>query len=97
MGYWIKRIVLKSGEVVTERELREDENRFDGPAPVVGDLVEVECRGRKFTATVVWGNWPDRDHPAEAVVPLRVSEIGFDEATTPLRFPSRKKTKEAPN
>jgi len=86
-GYWIKRIALKSDEVVTERELREDENRYDGPVPVVGDLVEVECRGRRFTAKVVWGNWPGRIHPEDAVVPLRVVELGFDEATTPLRFP----------
>ena len=89
MAYWIKRIVLKSGEVVTERELREDENRFDGPVPVVGDLVEVECRGRQFTATVITGSWPGRDHPANSVVPLRVAELGFDETTTPLRFPRR--------
>ena len=41
MGYWIKRIALKTGEVVTERELREDENRFDGQVPVVGDLVKM--------------------------------------------------------
>ena len=60
MPYWIKRILLKSGEVVTERELREDENRFDGPIPVVGDRVTVTCRGRQFEAKVIWGNWPDR-------------------------------------
>jgi hypothetical protein len=84
MAYWIARIALKSGEVVTERELRPDENRFDGPAPVVGDIVEVECRGRKFPARIVWGNWPGRVH---AVVRLRVFELGLDEAATPLRFP----------
>jgi hypothetical protein len=37
MGYWIKRIALKAGEVVTEQELREDENLFCGPTPIVGD------------------------------------------------------------
>lgn len=89
MAYWVKRIVLKTGEVVTEQELRPDENRFDGPAPVVGDLLGVECRGRKFQARVIWGNWPDQTHPDDAVVPLRVSELGFDEASTPLRFPPR--------
>jgi hypothetical protein len=86
MGYWVKRIALKDGEVVTEQELLEDENRFDGPVPVVGDLIEVRCRGRKFMAEVVWGNWPDRVHSVDAVVPLRVSEVGLD-AETPLRFP----------
>lgn len=89
MGYWIKRIALKTGEVVTEQELREDENRFDGPVPVVGDLVQVECRGRSFTAEVVSGNWPGRIHPDNTVVPLRVFELGLDEAVTPLRFPRR--------
>jgi hypothetical protein len=91
-GYWIKRIVLRSGEVVTEKELREDENRFEGPVPVVGDLVDVECRGRKFTAKVVWGNWPGRSYPQGAVVPLRVYELGFDETTTPLRFSKRSRS-----
>jgi len=77
MGYWIKRIALKSGEVVTEQELREDENRFDGPVPVVGDVVEVACRGRRFLATVIWGNWLDSRQADDAVVPLRVSEVGL--------------------
>lgn len=86
MGYWVKRIALKDGEVVTEAELREDENRFDGPVPVIGDLIQVQCRGRKFMAEVVWGNWPDRVHSIDAVVPLRVSEVGLNPAT-PLRFP----------
>lgn len=82
MGYWIKRIALKSGEVVTEQELREDENCFDGPCPVVGDLVEVECRGRKFAATVIWGNWANRKLTVDdAVVPLRVAELGLDPQT----------------
>lgn len=85
MGYWIKRIALQSGEVVTEQELREDENRFEGKAPVLGELVEVECRGRKFQAKVIWGSWPDRPHAEDAVVPLRVAEVGLD-PQTPLWF-----------
>lgn len=88
MSYWVKRIALKDGEVVTEAELREDENRFDGPAPIVGDLIEVECRGRKFMAQVTWGNWAGRVHSDEMVVPLRVAEVGLD-PTIPLRFPRR--------
>jgi hypothetical protein len=86
MGYWVKRIALKDGEVVTERELREDENRFDGPAPAIGEVIEVQCRGRKFMAEVVWGNPPGRAYSEDTVVPLRVSEVGLD-TTTPLRFP----------
>jgi hypothetical protein len=89
MGYWVKRIALKNGEVVTERELREDENRFDGPPPVIGDLIEVQCRGRKFMAKVVWGNPSGRIVSNDVVVPLRVSEVGLDPAT-PLRFPCGK-------
>ncbi|WP_156135764.1 hypothetical protein [Novosphingobium subterraneum] len=87
MGYWVKRIALKDGEVVTERELREDENRFDGPPPVIGDLIEVQCRGRKFMAKVEWGSLPDRGVSNDFVVPLRVSEVGLD-PSIPLRFPS---------
>jgi hypothetical protein len=83
MGYWIKRIALKTGEVVTEQELREDENLFSGPAPVVGQVIEVECRGRKFLAEVVWGNWEHTPHLDNTIRPLRVSEIGLDETSTP--------------
>jgi hypothetical protein len=86
MGYWVKRIILKDGEVVTERELREDENRFDGPAPAIGDMIEVQCRGRKLMAEVVWSNPPGCAYSEDTVVPLRVSEVGLD-PTTPLRFP----------
>ncbi|UAJ09250.1 hypothetical protein [Polymorphobacter megasporae] len=88
MAYRVKRIALKDGEVVTEGELREDENRFEGPAPVVGDLIEVQCRGRKFMAEVIWGNWADRVHSDDTVVPLRVAEVGLY-PTTPLRIPMR--------
>jgi hypothetical protein len=75
MAYWVKRIGLKSGETVTERELRRDENYSEGPAPVVGDEITVRCRGRSFRAKVVWGNWPERAHGPNEVVPLRVEEI----------------------
>lgn len=85
MGYWVKRIALKSGEVVNEHELREDENRRVGPTPVVGDILEVECRGRRFMARVEWGNWPDREHADDTIVPLRVSEVGLDRSM-PLRM-----------
>lgn len=88
MAYLVKRIALIDGEVVTEAELREDENRFDGPAPVVGDTIEVQCRGRKFMAEVMWGNWPNRVHSSDTVVSLRVAEVGLDPAT-PLRVPRR--------
>ena len=67
--------MLKSGELVTERELQPTENLFDGAPPVVGDTLRVSCRGREFAAKVVWGNWPDRKHDEDAVVYLRVQEI----------------------
>jgi len=76
MTYWVKRILLKTGELVTERELRRDENLFEGPAPVVGDKIVVTCRGREFEALVIWGNWPGRDAQPGAIVPLRVEEVG---------------------
>jgi hypothetical protein len=76
MTYWVKRIILRDGEIVTERELRHDENLFEGPAPVVGDKMTVTCRGRKFEARVVWGNWPGRETNENAmIIPLRVEEI----------------------
>ncbi len=77
MPYWVKRIMLKTGEVVTERELRRDENLFDGPAPVVGDQLTITCRGREFEAKVIWGNWPGRNETRDpsVIVPLRVEEF----------------------
>ena len=77
MAYWVKRIILKTGEVVTERELRSNENLFDGAAPYCGDKITVTCRGRSFEARVVWGNWPGRNEgrPPDVVVPLRVEEV----------------------
>ena len=75
MAYWVKRIILKSGELVTERELRRDENHSDAAAPVVGDEITVTCRGRTFRAKVIWGDWPGRTHDLATVVALRVEEL----------------------
>lgn len=75
MAYWVKRILLKSGELVTERELGTDANASSAEAPIVGDEITVTCRGRTFRAGVVWGNWPDRSQDRSTVVQLRVEEI----------------------
>ena len=77
MPYWVKRIGLKTGEVVTEKELRPDETFSAGPAPVVGDELMVTCRGRTFKARVVWGNWDDGKirNPPDFVAQMRVEEI----------------------
>jgi hypothetical protein len=74
MAYWVKRVLLKTGEVVTERS---DENLFQGQAPVAGDKLTVICRGRSFEARVIWGNWQGRNEgrAPNVVVPLRVEEI----------------------
>jgi hypothetical protein len=76
MKYWIKRIILKTGELVTERELSQDENIFEGAVPVVGEKLFVSYRGRSFEAEVMWGNWPNSPaRDPDLVVPLRVREI----------------------
>ena len=77
MSYWIKRILLKDGTLITERDLSRDENFFEAPAPVVGDIIEVTYRGRSFPAKVIWGNWPNRGNNRDPsiVVPIRVQEI----------------------
>lgn len=75
MAYWVKRIILKTGEIVTERELGRDANRSTDVAPVVGDVITVSCRGRTFQARVVAGNYPGRQHDPRTVVSLRAEEI----------------------
>lgn len=51
MTYWVKRILLKSGEVVTEHELRHDDNLFHGACEAgrddragAGDNSNRDCR-----------------------------------------------------
>ena len=77
MSYWVKRIILKSGEIVTEKELPPDQNRFYGKPPVVGDEIFVRCRGRSFKAEVIWGSWHKtyETYNPNIVVPLRVKEL----------------------
>ena len=76
MTFWVKRILLKTGEIVTERELRPDENLFEGQAPVAGAKLRVTCRGRSFDAEVVVGRFPERPEPDEGkIYPIRVKEI----------------------
>jgi hypothetical protein len=69
MAYWVKRIKLKTGEIVTESELRHDENLFAGRPPIVGDKMIVTCRGRQLEATVVWGNWSGRETEETSIIP----------------------------
>jgi hypothetical protein len=75
MAYWVKRILLKSGEIVTERELRPDENASEGPTPAVGEKLTVACRDRTFETRVIWGSWPGRAPAPDVVVPPRVEEL----------------------
>jgi hypothetical protein len=73
----VRRIVLRSGDIVTEKELRSDENFFEGTPPVAGETITVVCRGRTFSAKVIWGNWRGRNETRDEgeIVPLRVEEI----------------------
>jgi hypothetical protein len=77
MPYWVKRIVLGSGEVVAEGELRGDENYSDDTPPIMGDIMTVTCRGRTFQAMVIKG--PTKEQVdiglLAGVYPLRVSEL----------------------
>jgi hypothetical protein len=74
--YYFKRIILKTGELITERHMTPDEvTCFEWPAPVVGDIVEVNFRGRTFKARVVWGHWRGRVYEDGTKIPLRVEEI----------------------
>ncbi len=77
MAYWVKRIILKTGELITEKELGPDENHSTGDAPFVGDEIMVSCRGRTFKAKVIWGNWKHTEGKRDpnAIIPLRVEEI----------------------
>ena len=77
MPYWVKRIVLKSGELVTEHELGIDQAIAHTTPIVIGDVISVVCRGRTFPARVVWGDWPgrDKDRDPSTMVPLRVEEL----------------------
>ena len=77
MAYWIKRIVLKTGEIVTERELSPDQNHFEGEPPFVGDEITASCRGRSFKAKIIWGYWPKdkENYDPNKIIPLRVEEI----------------------
>ena len=77
MTYLVKRIVLKDGQLLTERELDARDYTFDGPTPIVGDVIDVSLNGRPFSAEVIWGNWAgqsEQRHPLE-IVPIRVREL----------------------
>jgi hypothetical protein len=77
MAYLVKRIRLKSGERVPEKEVLAEQNCSDGESPVVGDEITVRCRGRSFRAKVIWGNWPKNvgKRDPDKAVPLRVEEV----------------------
>lgn len=77
MTYLVKRIVLKDGRLLTERDLDAPAYTFEGAPPVVGEVLEFLHGGRPFSAKVIWGNWPgqsEQRHPSE-IVPIRVEEL----------------------
>ena len=74
MKFWIGRIQLKSGEIVTERELLPTENAFEGVAPKMGEVLSVRCRGRELRGKVVWLTYPMPESSENPVV-LRVQEV----------------------
>ena len=79
MAYWVKRILLKSGKIVTERELRPDENASEGPAPAVGEKLTVTCRGRAFETRVIFGEVGREEHlHLTSLFHLRVEELSDD-------------------
>jgi len=76
MPYRIKRILLKTGEIVTERTLPNGGILVDGEAPVVGDVVETIVRGQPMKVEIIWGHWADRrSRNPYVVVPLRAKEL----------------------
>lgn len=76
MPYRIKRILLKTGELLTERTLPDGGILADAEAPVVGDVVETTVFGRPMKVEIVWGHWAGRrPHNPDAIVPLRATEL----------------------
>lgn len=76
MPYRIKRILLKSGEILTERALPDGGTVIQGPAPVVGDVVETAVRGHTMKVEIIWGHWAERRSlDPDVVVPLRAKEL----------------------
>lgn len=65
---------MKSGELITERELLSTENSFDGVPPKMGELLLVRYRGREFSAKVVWLTYPQSENSEHSAV-LRVQEV----------------------
>ena len=85
----MKRIALRTGEIVTERELRSDENLFDGPVPGMGDKIWVACRGRAFEAEVVWrpvGADPNEGEEPPLPIRLKVAEFSPSGSRCPIHL-----------
>ncbi len=76
MPYRIKRILLKTGEIVTERTLPGGGILVDGDAPVVGDVVETTVLGQPMKVEIIWGHWAERRQTnPDVIVPLRAKEL----------------------
>ncbi|MER8566442.1 hypothetical protein NKH85_14775 [Mesorhizobium sp. M0924] len=76
MPYRIKRILLKTGEILTERTLLGGGILVDEEAPVVGDIVETTVRGQPMKVEIIWGHWADRrSSNPDMIVPLRAKEV----------------------
>lgn len=75
MAYRIRRVLLRSGQILKERDLDAVCPVVEGHPPGLGDTMTVSLFGRRVPVEVIWGDWAGRTGDPVAVVPLRVKEV----------------------
>lgn len=76
MKYWVSRMMLKDGKILTEKDMPQDANVFEGEVPKIGDVLEVSFAGRSIRARV--GHYSQRFDNAPimgSMYHVRVEEI----------------------
>ncbi|WP_044547840.1 hypothetical protein [Mesorhizobium japonicum] len=76
MPYIVQRIILKSGEIITERALPNGGTLVNADSPVVGDVLEISLNGKIMMIEIIWGRWAEHeDIDPEHVFRLRAKEL----------------------
>jgi hypothetical protein len=76
MPYIVQRIILKSGELITEKALPNGGTLVNANSPVVGDVLEISVNGKTMMVEIIWGRWAEHtDIDPKHVFRLRAREL----------------------
>jgi hypothetical protein len=76
MPYVVKRIITKSGKIISEKTQPNGGVIIDSESPVVGDVIAIQVDGKEMMVEMIWGRWAAHtDIDSSHLFRLRAKEL----------------------